>query len=87
MKTLENLWQSSKILGKFGIGPKVFFRCIYDFLKLSEKLRKPSDVFGKLRKRLKSVFQMFLRFFKIFGKSSEIFRSVHKSSENHRNCS
>ena len=30
---------------------------------------------------------MFLRFFKIFGKSSEIFGSVRKFSENFGNCS
>ena len=37
--------------------------------------------FRKLRKQFKSVFQTFLWFFEIFGKSSEIFGSVRKSSE------
>ena len=50
------------------------------------------ETFGKLRKQFKSVFQMFLRFFKIFGKSSEIlasevFGNLRKFSENFGNGS
>ena len=65
----------------FGNSSKVTFRCFYDFLKHSENLRKSSEIFGKLGKRFKSNFQMFLGFFKIFGKYSEKFGSVRKSSE------
>ena len=45
------------------------------------------EIFWNLRKRFKSVFQMFLWFFKIFWKSSQIFGSVRKSSEIFRKLS
>ena len=82
-----------KFSEKFGNGSKVIFKCFYDFLKFSENLRKSSEVFGnpenfgKLRKRLKSNFQMFRWFFKIFGKSSEIFRKFPDVIGNVRNGS
>ena len=47
-----------------------------NFRKVFGSVRESSGFFGKLRKRFKSNFQMFLRFFKIFGKSSEIFGSA-----------
>ena len=43
------------------------------------------ETFGKLLKQFKSVFQMFLWFFKNSRKSSDIFGSVRKYSENFRN--
>ena len=43
------------------------------------------ETFGKLLKQFKSVFQMFLWFFKKSRKSSDIFGSVRKYSENFRN--
>ena len=53
----------------------------YDFLKIFEKsleifrsVQKYSEIFRKPLKQFKRGFQMFLWFFKIFGKSSEIFR-------------
>ena len=48
---------------------------------------KSSEFFGKLRKRLKSNFQMFLGVFKIFGKSSEVLGNLRKFSENFGNGS
>ena len=39
-----------KLLENFGNSSKLFSRCFYDFLKLSEKLRKSSEVFETLRK-------------------------------------
>ena len=49
-----------KFSDNIGNGSKVIFRCFYDFLKFSENLRKSSESFGKLRKRFKNNFQMFL---------------------------
>ena len=57
---LEELKPFMKLLENFGNGSKVIFRCFYNFLKFSENLRKCSENFGKLRKRFKSNFQMFL---------------------------
>ena len=54
------------------------FRKIFGYLR---KCQKSSEIFGKLRKRFKINFQMFLWLFKVFGKSSEVFGSVRKSSE------
>ena len=88
MIILENLWQSSETFRKLRKQFKVFSRCFCGFSKFSENLRISSEVFENtrkysenLRKRFKSNFQMILLFFKIFGKSSEIFGSVRKSSE------
>ena len=50
-------------------------------MKILENLWQSSETFGKLRKRFKGSFQMFLSFSKIFRKSSEIFGSIQKSSE------
>ena len=50
-------------------------------LKFLKNLRECSEFFGKLRKQFKSVFQMILRFFKIFAnlrKCSKIFRKLRK---------
>ena len=63
----------SEIFGNFRKRLKIIFRCFHDSLKFSENLQKSLEVFGKLRKRFKSNLQMFLWFFKIFGKSSEVF--------------
>ena len=57
-------------------GSKVIFRYFYDFLQFSENFRKSSEVFGKLWKRFKSNLQMFSWYFKIFGKSSEVFGNL-----------
>ena len=51
------------------------------FMKILENLCQSSETFEKLRKLFKSVFQFFLRFFKIFGKSSEMFGNFQKTSE------
>ena len=69
-------------------GNRVMFSLLYghrtsfsDFLKFSENLRKCSEIFGKLRKRFKSNFQMILRFLKFsedLRKSSEIFGKLLK---------
>ena len=81
MKILENLqgnlgwflenWKRSKMVLKFSKNLRKSLKC--------------SQIFGKIRKWFKSVFQMFLWFFKnvfkMFGKSSEIVGSVRKSSD------
>ena len=75
-----------KLLKNFGNSSKVFSRCFYDFFnfpKIFGNLRKCSEILGNFRKTLETVqsnFQMFLWLFKIFGKSSEIFGCVRKSS-------
>ena len=51
-----------KLLESFGHASKVIFILFNDFLKFSENLRKRSEIFGKLRKRFKGNFQMFLLF-------------------------
>ena len=50
-KHVLNLRKSSEVFGNlrkfsenFGNGSKVIFRCFYDFLKVSENLRKSSEV-------------------------------------------
>ena len=50
-------------------------------LKISENLRECSEIFGKLRKRFKSVFQMFLLFLKIFGKFPGVIGTVSNGSQ------
>ena len=58
------------------------------FRKMFGNLRKCSEIIGKLRKWLKSVFQMILCFFKFsenLRESSEVFGNVRKFSENFGN--
>ena len=57
----------------------------HDFLKFSENFRKSSEVFGNLREFSENFgngSKVIFRFFKISGKSSEIFRIVQKTLEN-----
>ena len=49
-----------------------------NFRKIFGNLWKCSEIFGKLRKRFKSNFQMFLLLFKVFEKSSEVFGNLRK---------
>ena len=77
----------------FGNSSKVIFRCSYGLLKfpeIFESVRKSSEIVGKLRKRLKSNFQMFYDFLKFsenLRKSSEVFGNLRKCSENFGNGS
>ena len=84
LNDLWNFWKTSET-----VQIKVFSRCFYDIFKIfgksSEIFRsvwKYSEICGKLWKRFKSNFQMFLWFFKIFGKT---FRNLQKCSEIFRN--
>ena len=75
-KTLEN-------------SSKVFSRCFYDFLKLSENLPKSSEIFGKFGNGSKVIFRCFF-IFKIsenLRKTSEVFGNLRKFSERDRKCS
>ena len=54
LKFSENLQKSSEVFGNprkisenFGNGPKVIFRCFYDFLKI---FGKSSEIVGSVRK-------------------------------------
>ena len=71
---------------------KSIFRSFYDCLEFSENLRKSSEIFGKLRKRFKSNFQMFLMVFlkfsdnlrkclEIFGKFPDVIENVRNGSQ------
>ena len=50
-------------------------------MKILENLWQSPEMFEKLRKQFKSVFQCFYDFSKIFGKSSEVFGNFRKCSE------
>ena len=56
-----------------------------DSFEYAHFFEKSSEIFGKLRKRFKSNFQTFLWFFKIFGKSLEIFGELPDVIRNVRN--
>ena len=80
---------------------KSVFKELKRFMNILENLWQSSEIFEKqlkrskmvlkfsekLRKCFKSVFQMFLLFFKFFGKSSGVFENHRKISAHDRNCS
>ena len=91
LRSLNDLWKFWKTSET--LSSKVFSRCFYgiflkNFRKIFGSVRKSSDIFGKLQKRFKSNFEIFLWFFKIFGKSSENLRKCSQVFENDfRMCS
>ena len=67
-----------KFSGNFGNCSKQIFWELNDFLKVSQNLRKCSELFGNFRKSIRYWF---------FWKSSEVFENPRKIGRFDRNCS